>query len=300
MNTIRKDSLMKLQNLLFFNIKDGLRSLHLMNDETNLATSTSNSEQDKLFREILIEKLIRASDCSIISLIIMTSPKISKELIVEDIIEQIAQYLKVHLTQIIFPFYDPVYKTIAVPTANSSDSSNAKSSTSKRKLLNQFQTSSSSSAALANAKAKHMQHFTNRMREILNLISELVCQIDMTDTIVITLSSLCVMCFFVENINDLQLESLKILTNLFTRYAKHRQLVFDDILSSLVKLHPTKRNARSYKCFNGDSIQMFSALLLQLIQCEVNTIDHVQTSSETNYMNGGNQQTWVSLLSFKF
>ncbi len=96
----------------------------------------------------------------------------------------------------------------------------------------------------------------------------------MTDTIIITLSSLSVMCFFVENINDLQLEALKILTNIFTRYPKHRQLVLDDILASLVKLHPNKRNSRSYKCFNGDSIQMFSALLLQLIQCEVTIKDH--------------------------
>lgn len=32
MNLIRKESLYKLQNLLFFNIKDGIRSLHLMNE----------------------------------------------------------------------------------------------------------------------------------------------------------------------------------------------------------------------------------------------------------------------------
>jgi cohesin loading factor subunit SCC2 len=114
------------------------------------------------------------------------------------------------------------------------------------------------------------------MREIIGLLSELVCQIDMTDTIIITLSSLSIMCFFVENINELQLESLKLLTNIFTRYSKHRQLVFDDILSSLIKLHSNKRNARMYKCFNGDSIQMFSALLLQLIQCEVTSFDFTQ------------------------
>lgn len=84
------------------------------------------------------------------------------------------------------------------------------------------------------------------------------------------------MCFFVENINDLQLETMKVLTNLFSRYSKHRQLVLDDILNSLVKLPAGKRTSRLYKCLNGDSIQMFSALLLQLIQCEVTTIDHFQ------------------------
>ena len=206
---------------------------------------------------------------------IMTSPKISKELIIEDIIEQISSFIKLHLTETIFPHYDPVYKPAAAPTSDSSSSNKS----SKRKLINQFTSSLSSSGSSNASKAKNMQHFYNRMREILNLTGELIGQIDLTDTIIITLSSLSIMCFFVENINDLQLEALKILTNIFTRYSKHRQLVFDDILSSLVKLHPTKRSARSYKCFNGDSIQMFSALLLQLLQCEVNTIDSIESSS---------------------
>lgn len=219
----------------------------------------------------------------------MTSNKISKELIIEDVIEQIATFTKVHLTETIFPHYDPVYKPVASSTDSSSTSQKPNS---KRKLLNQFQntTHHSSNNNSSNLKTKNMQHFYNRMREILNLLSELVCQIDLTDTIIITLTSLSIMCFFVENINDLQLESLKILTNIFTRYSKHRQLVFDDILSSLIKLHPNKRNARSYKCFNGDSIQMFSALLLQLIQCEVTNIDHFQQSVQnTEKENPDNQ-----------
>lgn len=271
MNAIKKESLLKLQHLLYFNIKDGVRSINLSDEQHG-----HSSEQDKLLREILVEKLLRAADCSIISLIIMTAPNISKELVIEDNIEQISAFCKLHLTETIFPHYDPIYKV--------DNQSKLASSSTKRKLVNQFgQTSSSASSSSSNSfKTKNIQHFYNRMREILNLIGEIVCQIDMTDTIVITLSSLSVMCFFVENINDLQLETLKILTNLFTRYEKHRQLVLDDILSSLVKLHSTKRNIRTYKCFNGDSIQMFSALLLQLIQCEVNTIDIMQLEVATS------------------
>ena len=247
------------------------------------------SEQDKLFKELLIEKLLKASDCSIISLSIMTSPKISKELIAEDIIEQIASFVKVNLTEVIFPHYDSVYKT---------QKADSKPTNAKRKLANQFGTSSGSSNNSSNTgggllgKAKNMQNFYNGMREILSLLAELVCQIDLTDTIIITLSSVTIMCFFVENISDIQLISLRILTNIFTRYSKHRQLVFDDILSSLIKLHPTKRNSRLYKCFNGDSIQMFSALVLQLIQCEVNIIDNFHQKSnfselETNEIKAG-------------
>lgn len=55
----------------------------------------------------------------------------------------------------------------------------------------------------------------------------------------------------------------------------------DDILSSLIKIHPTKRNSRTYKCFNGDSIQMFTALVLQLLQSEVTPIDFTESTSTT-------------------
>ena len=216
----------------------------------------------------------------------MTGEKVSKELINEDIIEQISRFVKIHLTETIFPYYDAVYKAASHNTLH--DTAQNKS-TVKRKLYGQLNNASSTTqpgggsaggggtnSILHNNKAKQMQHFYNKMREILSLVGELVCQVDMTDTIIITLSSLSVMCFFVENINDLQLESLKILTNIFTRYPSHRQLVLDDLLNSLVKLHQNKRNSRLYKCLNGDSIQMFSALLLQLIQCEVGTIDSCQ------------------------
>ena len=110
-----------------------------------------------------MDKILRASDFSILSLSIMTSEKISKELIVEDVIEQISSFVKVHLTETIFPHYDSVYKTASHAVSDS------KSNT-KRKLINQFSSSVASSSASNANKAKNMQHFYNRMREILNLI----------------------------------------------------------------------------------------------------------------------------------
>jgi cohesin loading factor subunit SCC2 len=241
-------------------------------------------EQDKLFKDILNEKLFRALDCSIISLIIMTSPRMSSELIVEDIIEQIVTFTKLNLNQVIFPHYDAVYKTVTVSSSFSSDNNKNL----KRKLLNQFSANQSGSTAASTASSvakanKNIQYFFNKTREILNLIGDLVSQTDMTDTIVIILSTLTVMCFFVENINELQLECLKIATCIFTRYPKHRQLVFDDIFASLIKLHPTKRNSRAFKCFDGDSIQMFSALILQLLQSEVSTLDCFNPGGESRH-----------------
>jgi len=175
MHLVRTDNLNKLQNLVYFNIKDGLKTLSFLGE----------AEQDKMLRDLLIDKLLRAADCSILSLIIMTANQVSKELVNEDLIEQVAAFVKVHLTETIFPYYDSVYKTSTGGDAGGSSKS------AKRKLVGQFN-SSATGSSLLNNRAKQMQHFYNRMREIIALLAELVVQIDLTDTIIITLSSLSV------------------------------------------------------------------------------------------------------------
>ena len=167
-----------------------------------------------MFQEILHEKLLKASDCSIVSLIIMTTPQMPKEIVIEDLIEQIAAFVKLQLTETIFPHYDACYKPVTVVAEKAPPPPS-----SKRKLNSQFAAvaGGGSAAAAAHRHKQQMNYFYTRVREMLGLVAELVCQIDLTDTIVITLTSFSVMCFFVENINDLQLEAMKILTNLFSR-----------------------------------------------------------------------------------
>ena len=53
---------------------------------------------------------------------------------------------------------------------------------------------------------------------------------------------------------------------MFTRYEKHRQLIVEDILSSLARLPSSKKNLRSYRLNADENIQMVTALALQLIQ----------------------------------
>ena len=122
------------------------------------------------------------------------------------------------------------------------------------------------------------------------------------------MSSLSVSPFFVENIPELQLNALKLVTNvsvykyflfrkeiknhhyrsccnrifkllfqnslpiddqIFSKYEKHRQLILEDILSSLARLPSSKKNLRSYRLNVNENIQMVTALALQLIQCVV-------------------------------
>ena len=75
--------------------------------------------------------------------------------------------------------------------------------------------------------------------------------------------------FFVENIPELQLSALKMVTGVFAKYDKHRKLVLDDILASIARLPQTKRSLRTYRLNKSENIQMLTALVLQLIQCVI-------------------------------
>lgn len=83
------------------------------------------------------------------------------------------------------------------------------------------------------------------------------------------ISTLGVAPFFVENISELQLNAMRLVTTVFAHYEKHRQLILEDIFASLARLPSSKRNLRSYRLNAEESIQMVTALALQLIQCVV-------------------------------
>ena len=72
-----------------------------------------------------------------------------------------------------------------------------------------------------------------------------------------------------ENISELQLNAMRLVTTVFAHYEKHRQLILEDIFASLARLPSSKRNLRSYRLNADESIQMVTALALQLIQCVV-------------------------------
>lgn len=68
-----------------------------------------------------------------------------------------------------------------------------------------------------------------------------------------------------ENVFDFQAHSLIILSQIFARYEDHRDSILDDLLLSLVRLPTSKKSLRCYRLASGDFIQMFSALIIQLI-----------------------------------
>ena len=73
----------------------------------------------------------------------------------------------------------------------------------------------------------------NKTHELASLLADLVRMQLLTDTTILHISTLGVAPFFVENIPELQLAALKLVTNLFSKYENHRKLLLDDILGSV-------------------------------------------------------------------
>ncbi|CAG0895763.1 unnamed protein product, partial [Darwinula stevensoni] len=117
---------------------------------------------------------------------------------------------------------------------------------------------------------KSIMKLYHNLSEMVGLLAELLDIQRLTDTTVLQVSTLGVAPFFVENVPELQLNALKLVTVVFSRYDKHRRLLLDDILASIARLPSSKRSLRTFHLQNSEEkIQMLTALVLQLIQCVV-------------------------------
>merc|ERR1719400_1375017 len=122
-------------------------------------------------------------------------------------------------------------------------------------------------------KDRKILNIYNKCTELVGMLADLLQILTLTDTTVLHLSTMGVAPFFVENIPELQLSSLRMVTGVFSKYDKHRKLVLDDILASIARLPQTKRSLRTFRLNKEENIQMLTALVMQLIQCVVNMPD---------------------------
>ncbi|KAJ8678892.1 hypothetical protein QAD02_014679 [Eretmocerus hayati] len=183
--------------------------------------------------------------------LIMTSSNMPKTIYLEDVIDRIILFVKFQLQNTIYPSYDPVYRIDSKGKGDNTASGRKKRSTAKE------------------VREKSLLMVYSKLNELVGLLSELLNIQILTDTSVLHASTLGVAPFFVENVSDLQLSALKLVTIIFTKYDKHRRLLLDDILASIARLPSSKRSLRTYKLSTDDHIQMLTALVLQLIQCVV-------------------------------
>ncbi|CAH1242792.1 NIPBL [Branchiostoma lanceolatum] len=224
MNQVAAERLVRLMNILERNIRDGAKLQPL------LAQEEGGEEEQRLWRELTFERVMRSADSCLTALFITTSAKMPKQVFIEDTIERLVMYAKFHLQNTIYPEFDPVYRT------------------------------PDNKARAAGISPHHFVWGDVKCRRHERHPVEGVQQ---------PVSSLATTPFFVENVSELQLSALKLVMAVFSRYDKHRQLILEDIFASLAKLPSSKRNLRSYRLNSEDNIQMVTALVLSLIQCVV-------------------------------
>uniref|UniRef100_A0A8C9ZED4 Nipped-B protein n=1 Tax=Sander lucioperca TaxID=283035 RepID=A0A8C9ZED4_SANLU len=251
---IPSDKLVKLLNILEKNIQDGSKLSTMMSHDHDA------EDEEKLWRDLIMERVTKSADACLTALNIMTSSHMPKAVYIEDVIERVLQYTKYHLQNTLYPQYDPVYRVD--PHGGgllSSKAKRAKCSTHKQRVIVMLY---------------------NKVCDIVSNMSELLEIQLLTDTTILQVSSMGITPFFVENVSELQLCAIKLVTAVFSRYEKHRQLILEEIFTSLARLPTSKRSLRNFRIVrirlnssdqDGEPlyIQMVTALVLQLIQCVV-------------------------------
>uniref|UniRef100_A0A668ANJ4 Nipped-B protein n=1 Tax=Myripristis murdjan TaxID=586833 RepID=A0A668ANJ4_9TELE len=243
------NKLVKLLNILEKNIQDGSKLSTMMNHDHDA------EDEERLWRDLIMERVTKSADACLTALNIMTSTHMPKAVYIEDVIERVLQYTKFHLQNTLYPQYDPVYRVD--PHGGGMLSSKAKR------------------AKCTTHKQRVIVMLYNKVCDIVSNISELLEIQLLTDTTILQVSSMGITPFFVENVSELQLCAIKLVTAVFSRYEKHRQLILEEIFTSLARLPTSKRSLRNFRLNSSDQdgepmyIQMVTALVLQLIQCVV-------------------------------
>ncbi|XP_078287021.1 nipped-B-like protein isoform X4 [Rhinoraja longicauda] len=258
MDRLPTDKMVKVLSILEKNIQDGSKLSTLFNHDNE------TEDEEKLWRELIMERVTKSADACLTALNIMTSPNMSKAVYIDDVIERVILFTKFHLQNTLYPQYDPVYRIDTHGSGGSSKAKRAKYSSHKQRVIVMLY---------------------NRVCDIVANMAELLEIQLLTDTTILQVSSMGITPFFVENVSELQLCGIKLVTAVFSRYEKHRQLILEEMFASLAKLPTSKRSLRNFRLNSSDMdgeplfIQMVTALVLQLIQCVVHLPANEKDSS---------------------
>ncbi|KAK2746050.1 Sister chromatid cohesion protein 2 [Myotisia sp. PD_48] len=116
-------------------------------------------------------------------------------------------------------------------------------------------------------------------RKVLSQLSSFLSSVDIVEGAITALEFLAAKLIFVENAfhdtnsaigfqkyESVRRSAMDMLAKIFAKYPDQRSFILDEILVSLEKLPSTRQSARQFKITDGKSIQLLSALVVQLVQ----------------------------------
>ena len=163
MESVPTERLVKLLNILQWNVRDGSKVSPLGDDE--------DEDDDKLFLELASERVSRAADCAMCAMHIMTSKNMNKRVYIDDVIDKITLFVRYQLQNTIYPSYDPVYREMSKHKEGYTGS--------MKKKRNQHHT----------VRDKNITKLYSKCNEICSLLAELLQFQLLTDTTVLHLST---------------------------------------------------------------------------------------------------------------
>jgi len=110
MSSIDLLKLKHLLEILSLRIKQGIELSPVLKHDIN--DEHKETEQDEReWRDLIFERLTMCANACEIALNVMTTPEMQKEILVENVIEYTALFIKAQLAKTIFPEYDPLYRS---------------------------------------------------------------------------------------------------------------------------------------------------------------------------------------------
>ncbi|CAG8488506.1 3073_t:CDS:10 [Acaulospora morrowiae] len=234
-------------------------SVNLENDLTENDEMDVDVESNITIIDDKLEKIINGVEAAIAAFSIMTGGKLSKQLYPEDLITSSLNLVKGQLGGIIYRIFEMNTSDDAL---NSRQHDQFTVTDTPIPLPNNLFISIAIDiffvASLPESSVKSLE--------------------ELSDAIVITISFIAIGPFFVDSasgnsnfifgngLEAVKLVALDLLRSVFINHPKQRTWILEEILTSLIKLPTVKRNLRQYRLPDGKSIQMVSALILQLIQ----------------------------------
>ncbi|KXJ95258.1 sister chromatid cohesion protein Mis4 [Microdochium bolleyi] len=135
-------------------------------------------------------------------------------------------------------------------------------------------------------------------QRLFSLMSDLIVNTDLSESVVNTLEYASSKLIFVENaysekdsvlgvqkFDGLRSVAMNMLSQIFVMNPNQRQGIFTEILTSLEKLPVGKQRARQFKLSEGGSIQPVSALIMRLVQASAGKVDNERGNRGSTVMN---------------
>ncbi|CAM6093121.1 unnamed protein product [Calypogeia fissa] len=232
-----------------------------------------------------------------ISLLVMTEESMPRQVYKEEIIHRIIDITRYHIVHTVFTAYDPVYRQMHKKQQGDDDEdedmleNGGGGRSAKKSRVRDRRSSMASKKAIPTRISGPVSNVLHKLCSILGLLKDLLGVERLMDSTILQLTHTVLATLAVDNVQLLQLKSIGVACMVFDLYPQHRTIVFDEIISLLWKLPSSKRNLRTFPLQDEEQsnhIQVFTAILLQLVQCSVTLpkVDALQPDTKADMKAG--------------